>query len=108
MDDAGLLTASGAGFDTFLTLAVTLTGVDTLRAATLRVRVLRGVATVMRVIHLNSLIVHDLTPMLRESLHIETIQKNQAARGQLEDCPDVCCNPLQLDDLGSKSCIIRI
>ena len=75
-DDAGLLTVlSGAGFDTFLTLAVTLTGVDTLRAATLRVRVLRGVATVMRVIHLNSLIVHDLTPILRESLHIETIDK---------------------------------
>ena len=62
---------------TFLTVAVTflgvLTGVLTLRAATLRVRVLRGVATVMRVIHLNSLIVHDLTPILRESLHIETI-----------------------------------
>ena len=108
-DDAGLLTVlSGAGFETVLTLAVTLTGVDTLRAATLRVRVLRGVATVMRVIHLNSLIVHDLTPMLRESLHIETIQKIQAARGQLEDCPNVCCNPLQLDDLGSKSCIIRV
>ena len=102
------MTASGAGFATFLTFAVTLTGVDTLRAATLRVRVLRGVATVMRVIHLNSLIVHDLTPMLPISLHIETIQKNQAARGQLEDCPDVCCNPLQLDDLGSISCIIRI
>ena len=61
---------------TFLTVAVTFLGVltgVTLRAATLRVRVLRGVATVMRVIHLNSLIVHDLTPILRESLHIETI-----------------------------------
>jgi len=96
---------------TFLTVAVTFLGVltgVTLRAATLRVRVLRGVATVMRVIHLNSLIVHDIGIMLRESLHIETIQKNQAARGQLDDCPDVCCNPLHLDDLGSKSCIIRI
>ena len=72
MDDAGLLTASGAGFDTFLTLAVTLTGVDTLRAATLRVRVLRGVATVMRVIHLNSLIVHGHAHVLRESLQNET------------------------------------
>ena len=60
---------------TFLTVAVTFLGVltgVTLRAATLRVRVLRGVATVMRVIHLNSLIVHDLTPMLRESLQNET------------------------------------
>ena len=60
---------------TFLTVAVTFLGVltgVTLRAATLRVRVLRGVATVMRVIHLNSLIVHDLTPILRESLHYET------------------------------------
>ena len=93
----------GASCLIFLTVAVTFLGVltgVTLRAATLRVRVLRGVATVMRVIHLNSLIVHDLTPMLRESLHIETIQKNQAARGQLGDCPNVCCNPLQLDDLG--------
>ena len=65
---------------TFLTVAVTFLGVltgVTLRAATLRVRVLRGDATVMRVIHLNSLIVHDLTPILRESLHIETIQKIQ-------------------------------
>ena len=65
---------------TFLTVAVTFLGVltgVTLRAATLRVRVLRGVATVMRVIHLNSLIVHDLTPILRESLHIETNQKIQ-------------------------------
>ena len=66
------MTASGAGFDTFLTLAVTLTGVDTLRAATLRVRVLRGVATVMRVIHLNSLIVHGHAHVLRESLQNET------------------------------------
>ena len=63
---------------TFLTVAVTFLGVltgVTLRAATLRVRVLRGVATVMRVIHLNSLIVHDLTPILRESLHTETNKK---------------------------------
>ena len=61
---------------TFLTVAVTflgVTGVDTLRAAVLRVRVLRGVATVMNEIRLYLLIVHDLTPMLRESLHIETI-----------------------------------
>ena len=62
---------------TFLTVAVTflgVTGVDTLRAAVLRVRVLRGDATVIKwLIHLNSLIVHDLTPILRESLHIETI-----------------------------------
>jgi len=96
---------------TFLTVAVTFLGVltgVTFGAATLRVRVLRGVATVMRDIHLNSLIVHDIGIMLRESLHIETIQKNQAARGQLGDCPNVCCNPLQLDDLGSKSCIIRV
>ena len=46
--------------------------------------------------------------LLRESLHYETIQKIQAARGQLGDCPNVSCNPLQLDDLGSISCIIRI
>ena len=61
---------------TFLTVAVTFLGVltgVTLRAATLRVRVLRGVATVMNEISLYLLIVHDLTPMLRESLHIETI-----------------------------------
>ena len=96
---------------TFLTVAVTFLGVltgVTLRAATLRVRVLRGDATVMRVIHLNSLIVHDLTPMLPISLHIETIQKNLAARGQLTNCPNRCCNPLHFIDLGSKSCIIRI
>jgi len=46
---------------TFLTVAVTflgVTGVDTLRAAILRVRVLRGVATVMNEIRLYSLIVH--------------------------------------------------
>ena len=61
---------------TFLTVAVTFLGVltgVTFGAATLRVRVLRGVATVMRDIHLNSLIVHDIGIMLRESLHIETI-----------------------------------
>ena len=75
MDDAGLLTASGAGFDTFLTLAVTLTGVDTLRAATLRVRVLRGAATVINQIHLNSPIVHDPQSMLPKSLHTETNKK---------------------------------
>ena len=47
---------------TFLTVAVTflgVTGVDTLRAAVLRVRVLRGDATVIKwLIHLNSLILH--------------------------------------------------
>ena len=51
----------GASCLTFLTVAVTflgVTGVDTLRAATLRVRVLRGVATVMNEIRLYSLIVH--------------------------------------------------
>ena len=63
LDADGLLTdLSGAGLETFLTLAVTLlgalTGVDTLRAAVLRVRVLRGVATVIKKIHLNSLIIH--------------------------------------------------
>jgi len=63
LDADGLLTdLSGAGFETFLTLAVTLlgalTGVVTLRAAVLRVRVLRGVATVIKKIHLNSLIIH--------------------------------------------------
>ena len=60
---------------TFLTVAVTFLGVltgVTLRAATLRVRVLRGVATVMRVIHLNSLIVHGHAHVLRESLQNET------------------------------------
>ena len=46
---------------TFLTVAVTflgVTGVDTLRAAVLRVRVLRGVATVMNEIRLYLLILH--------------------------------------------------
>jgi len=46
---------------TFLTVAVTFLGVltgVTFGAATLRVRVLRGVATVMRDIHLNSFILH--------------------------------------------------
>jgi len=63
LDADGLLTdLSGAGLETFLTVAVTLlgalTGVVTLRAAVLRVRVLRGVATVIKKIHLNSLIIH--------------------------------------------------
>ena len=76
----GAVTLTALTAFTFLTVAVTflgVTGVDTLRAAVLRVRVLRGVATVMNEIRLYLLIVHDLTPMLRESLHIETIQKIQ-------------------------------
>ena len=60
------------------------------------------------IIHLNSHIINDHGASLRESLHIETIQKNQAARGQLEDCPNVSYIWLQLDDLGCISCIIRI
>ena len=34
------------------------------------------------IIHLNSHIINDHGSSLRESLHIETIQKIQAARGQ--------------------------
>lgn len=65
LDADGLLTdLSGAGLETFLTLAVTflgaLTGVVTLRDAVLRVRVLRGVATVINQIHLNSQIIHRM------------------------------------------------
>ena len=63
---------------TFLTVAVTflgVTGVDTLRAAILRVRVLRGVATVMNEIRLYSLIVHGQRSHLSQSLHNETIEK---------------------------------
>ena len=61
---------------TFLTVAVTflgVTGVDTLRAAVLRVRVLRGVATVMNEIRLYLLIINAHGSLLRESLHTETI-----------------------------------
>lgn len=77
LDADGLLTdLSGAGFETFLTVAVTLlgalTGVVTLRAAVLRVRVLRGVATVIKKIHLNSLIIHPMGWQFRVSLQYET------------------------------------